>query len=347
MGPDARRARPAGPADDADPRSGDRRDRLGAPRAAARRRPAQVLPDAAALERGLPAREVLGRGGRPADPRRRAPRALARRGRAGPRARARRRASPTGSSTSRAAGCGSAGGCPDGYADRPVRTAALLDRYAPRLGELLPAAPRRRERDAEPRTGHARADAADSHGSRAWPARWPSRWPSGWCRRSSPAPRGGRATRPHAHRPCHLRRPARGRPRRGLGPAARRRTTCATRSRAASSSAPAFLTVLPGHVQLPDLRRQRQAEGLRRAAQGGLHEPPDRPRREPRRGPVDDPDAHVRRRRPGRRAGPAGPDLAVDRQLQRLGVRDARDPGLDGRRCASRPATTSRSGAAR
>lgn len=29
------------------------------------------------------------------------------------------------------------GRVPDGYADRPIRTRALLDRYAPRLGELL------------------------------------------------------------------------------------------------------------------------------------------------------------------------------------------------------------------
>jgi hypothetical protein len=29
------------------------------------------------------------------------------------------------------------GRVPDGYADRPIRTAALLDRYEPRLAELL------------------------------------------------------------------------------------------------------------------------------------------------------------------------------------------------------------------
>lgn len=42
------------------------------------------------------------------------------------------------------------GRVPNGYADQPVRTAALLERYAPRLAELLPAAPAASGADAKP-----------------------------------------------------------------------------------------------------------------------------------------------------------------------------------------------------
>ena len=109
---------------------------LGALRPADQRHVPQVVPEAAALERRVPVREVQRRRGRAAAPRGR-----------GPDRRRRRRpawawrwpgssASPTACSTNRRTGSGSAAGAPD-QCGRTSRNAGFLDRYEARLPELL------------------------------------------------------------------------------------------------------------------------------------------------------------------------------------------------------------------
>src|SRR6185503_11618725 len=66
VGPAAGRPSPVRPADHADPGSGPRPDLLGSLRAADRGRVPEVVPEAAALERRIPVREVLAGGGRAA-----------------------------------------------------------------------------------------------------------------------------------------------------------------------------------------------------------------------------------------------------------------------------------------
>ena len=110
LGPRPRRPPPLRAADHGHPRSGAGGHLLGALRPADQRHVPQVVPQAAALERRVPVRQVLGRGGRAAAAGRRA---ADRRGRA-PTSSAWRSpgssASPTGCSTNRRTGCGSAAG---------------------------------------------------------------------------------------------------------------------------------------------------------------------------------------------------------------------------------------------
>ena len=110
---------------------------LGALRAAHRRHVPQVLPQAPALERRVPVREVLGGRGRAAAARERAADRGRRRPTPGPAPSPASSMSPTACSTRRRAGSGSAG-MPDrtGRPGRPQR--GFLDRYADRLPSAAP-----------------------------------------------------------------------------------------------------------------------------------------------------------------------------------------------------------------
>ena len=133
LGPvvDADAARPAG---DADPRPDDRGRSSGRTSRHPCSTASEVVPDAAALERRVPAGEVLDRRRRSADGSRGDPDALARRGGARPGAgRVAGVADRLFDET--AAGCGSAGGAGRLRGAR-VRNPPLLDGYADRLGEL-------------------------------------------------------------------------------------------------------------------------------------------------------------------------------------------------------------------
>ena len=135
VGPPSRRPPPVRRAHHADPRPGVRPDLLGPFRAADRRRLPQVVPQAAPLERRVPVREVLAGRGRPAGPRDRArrPRPLDR--------------DVLGLAIARSlaiadrlleesAGWLWIGGRIPDTSGRTSRGAALIDRFADRLGEL-------------------------------------------------------------------------------------------------------------------------------------------------------------------------------------------------------------------
>ena len=130
LGSRPRRPPPLRPSRDGHPRPGPGGHLLGALRAADQRHVPQVVPQAPALERRVPVRQVLGRRGRAAAARRRA----ADRERRAPISSAWRSpgssASPTDSSRNRRTGSGSAAACPTSRADvrrtRPCSTATPL-----------------------------------------------------------------------------------------------------------------------------------------------------------------------------------------------------------------------------
>ena len=136
LGPRARRPAPVRHPGHGDPRPGPRADRLGPLRTADRRRVPQVVSDAPALERRVPVREVRAGRGWPADPEHRDPDCAASTATSSAWRSPARWRSATRCCDESASWLWIDGRIPDPAGRRP-RNAALLDRYADRLPELL------------------------------------------------------------------------------------------------------------------------------------------------------------------------------------------------------------------